>query len=97
MSFDRDVQPTVVEAVEDLDHRRTRADVTHPVVVGEHETELGVVLETVADQLLVAELEDVERDPFGRHENDPEREQAELVHQRPQPSDGSRRPSTSSQ
>ena len=96
-ALDRDVETAVVEAVEHVHDGRTCADVPHAVVVGEDETELAVVREALADQLLVAELEDVERDPLGGHEHDPEREQPELVHQPPQPCGGSRRPSTAVQ
>jgi hypothetical protein len=38
------------------------------------------VLDALADQLLVALLEDVQRQPLGRKKDETEREQSELVH-----------------
>ena len=57
-----------------------RANLAHAVVVGEHEPELVVVLQAFADQLLVAQLEDVEGDALRRHQHDPQREESELAH-----------------
>jgi len=79
-SLDCDVQPAVVEAVEHVDDRGARANLAHAVVVGEHEPELVVALQAFADQLLVAQLEDVEGDALRRHQHDPQREEAELAH-----------------
>src|SRR5439155_12579702 len=97
LALDRDVQPAVVEPVEHVDHRRTRADLAHPIVVREDEPELAVAVQALSDQLLVAQLEDVEWNPLRGEQHDPEREEAELVHQRPQPAGGSRRSASWSQ
>jgi histidinol-phosphate aminotransferase len=77
-----DVQATVVEAFEDGDDRSARPDLAHPGLVGEHETEVGVLVDALSDQLLVAGLEDMERHPLARQEHELEREQADLVHAR---------------
>ena len=77
-ALDDDVQPSVVEPVEYLGDRRPRADLAQPVLVGVDQSELALVREALADQLLVAVLEDVERDLLGRQEHDPEREESEL-------------------
>ncbi len=47
----------------------------------EHEPELAAFPEAFADQLLVARLEDVQRDPLGRQQHELEREQADLGHE----------------
>ena len=79
-ALDDDVEPAVVEAVEHLGDGRERADLAQAVVVGEDEPELTLLGEAFADQLLVAVLEDVQRDLLGREQHDPEREEAELAH-----------------
>ena len=78
-TLDRDVQPAVVEPIDHVDHGGARPDAAHPVVVLEDEAELPIVVEAVADQILVARLEDVQRHPFGRDEHDPERKHTELL------------------
>jgi hypothetical protein len=59
---------------------RERADLAHALLVGVDEPELLVGIEALADQLLVARLEDVERDALGREQDDAEREEADLRH-----------------
>ena len=63
-----------------LDDVRARADVPEPVVVRVDEAELGLLIEALVDELLVAILEDVERKLLGREQDDAEREESELVH-----------------
>ena len=62
------------------DDPRPRPDVPNPVVVRVDEAELRVGVETLADELLVALLEDVERQLLGRQQDDAERKQSELDH-----------------
>ena len=50
-----------------------------PSSSAQHEPELAARLQALADQLAVARLEDVERDPLGRQEHDAEWEEADLV------------------
>ena len=72
---------SVVERLDDRRDARARPDLVHRPVAGrEHEPELAVRLEALADQLAVARLEDVERDPLGGDEDDGQREEAELGH-----------------
>ncbi len=78
--LDDDVQPAVVEALEHLDNACARADLTETVVIREDEPELLVVGEALADQLLVARLEDVQGRLLPREEDEVQREQAELTH-----------------
>ena len=78
--LDDDVQAAVVEALEHLGDRRPGADVAQPVVVGEDEPELALLVEALADQLAVARLEDVQRHQLGREQDDPEREEPDLAH-----------------
>ena len=77
-ALDDDVHPAVVELVQHLVHARSRAELTHPVLVREDEPELALLGDALADQLPVARLEDVERNALGRQEDDAEREEAEL-------------------
>ena len=79
-ALDEDVEPAVLEPRQHLDDSRTRSHVADPLVVGVDEPELRLGLEALADQLLVALLEDVKRQLLGRQEDDAEREQSELVH-----------------
>ena len=80
-ALDDDVHRSVVERLDDRSDARTRPDLVHRAVAGgEHEPELAVRLEALADQLAVARLEDVERDPLGGDEDDRQREKAELGH-----------------
>ena len=81
-ALDDDVEPAVVEAVEHLGDGGERADLAQAVVVGVDQPELALLVEALADQLLVAVLEDVQRDLLGREQHDPEREEAELAHRR---------------
>jgi len=56
-----DVQPPVGKAVDHLHDRAADADVAHALVVLEHEPELVPEVEALADQLVIARLEDVQR------------------------------------
>ena len=62
------------------DDARARPDLAHAVLVRVHQPELLVGLEALADQLAVARLEDVQRHPLGRKQDDAEREEADLRH-----------------
>ena len=79
-TLDEDVETPVLEPREHLGDPRSRPDVADAVAVRVDEPELGVLLEALLDELLVALLEDVERESLGRQEHDAERKQAELVH-----------------
>jgi gamma-glutamyltranspeptidase/glutathione hydrolase len=80
-SLDDDVQAAVLEPVDDRGHVRARADLVHGAVARrEHEPELAVGLDALADQLAVARLEDVQRDPLRRHEHERQGEESELRH-----------------
>ncbi len=81
-AFHDDVQPTVVEALQHFGHRRKRSHLAQAVVVGVHEPELALLLQALADQLLVPVLEDVERDLLGRKQDDSEREEPDFGHAR---------------
>ena len=50
--------------------------------VGEHQAELLVVLEALADQLAVTRFEDVERHALAREQDDSQGEEPDLVHRR---------------
>ncbi len=78
--LDEDVHAAVFEARENLGDACSCPHVADSVVVGVHEPELALVLDALADQLLVALLEDVQREPLGRQKDETEREQSELVH-----------------
>src|SRR5207253_2266353 len=75
-----DVQPAVVEPFQHLVHARTCPEVAYAVLICEDEAELALLVEALADQLAVARLEDVQRHALRRQEDDPEREEAELLH-----------------
>ena len=60
--------------------RRAGPDLAEPFLVGEHQPDLLREGEAFADQLLVAVLEDVQRDLLGREQHGPEREEAEFRH-----------------
>src|SRR5581483_5908535 len=77
---DEDVHAAVLEALEHLRHARPRPRLAHAGLVRVDDAELAVELQALADQLLVALLEDVERRHLGRQEDDPEREEADLIH-----------------
>ena len=79
-TLDDDVEPAVVEALDDLGDRRERPDLAQAVVVGVDDAERHALLEALADQLAVARLEDVERHLLGGEQHEPERKQADLVH-----------------
>ena len=79
-ALDENGQPPVVEPLEHFRDRRARPDLANPVLVGVHEPELLVRIEALADQLLIARLEDVQRHPLGREQDDAEREEADLRH-----------------
>ena len=80
-SFDDDVHPSVVEHLQHLEHRRPRPDLMDRTVAGgEHEAEVGLVLDALLDQLAVARLEDVQRNPLRGNEHDRQREEAKLRH-----------------
>src|SRR4029079_8037725 len=76
--LDDDVQPAVLEALDDLGDARQRSRPAQAVVVRVDEAERLPVLEALGDELAVARLEDVERDLLRRQEDDPEREQPDL-------------------
>ena len=57
-----------------------RADLAEPVVVLEDQPELALVGQALADQLLVAILEDVQRDALVREQHELEREKADFRH-----------------
>ena len=46
----------------------------------EHDAELLVALDALADQLLVARLEDVQRHPLGRHQHERQRKESQPSH-----------------
>jgi histidinol-phosphate aminotransferase len=75
-----DVQASVVELLYDLYDRSPCPDRPEALVVGQDEPELHAVFEALADQLLVALLEDVKRPLLPRKQHEVEREQADLVH-----------------
>src|SRR5205823_283617 len=80
-ALDDDVHPAVLEHLEHVDDRRPGANFVHRSVArGEDEPELAARLEALADQLLVARLEDVQGQPLRRHEHERERKEAELLH-----------------
>ena len=79
-AFDEDVQAAILEPREHVGHPRPRPDVTQPVVIGVDEPELAVRFEALADELLVALLEDVEGELLGRQKDDAEWKETELVH-----------------
>src|ERR687898_1210298 len=77
-----DVEAAVVETIEHLGHRRARPDLAQTGLAGEDEAELALLREALADQLLIAVLEDVQRNLLRRQQDDPQREEAELAHAR---------------
>ena len=80
-SLDDDVHAAVLEGLEHAGDPRARPDLVHGAVAGrEHEPELPVRVEALLHELPVARLEDVQRDPLGREQDDRQREQAELSH-----------------
>ena len=79
-ALDDHVHPAVVELLEQVGDTRTRPDVAQPGLVRIDEPELMPVLEAPADQLLVARLEDVQRHPLGRKQDDAEWEEPDLRH-----------------
>ncbi len=79
-ALDEDVEPAVLEPRQHVDDAGARPHVAYPLVVRVDEPELRVALETLADQVLVALLEDMKRQLLGRQEDDTERKQSELVH-----------------
>jgi hypothetical protein len=79
-ALDDHIQPSVVELLDHLDDRRLGSDVAHAFVVGEHEPERAVAVEALADELLVAGLEHVERSLLARHEHEREWEESDLIH-----------------
>src|SRR6185436_1829568 len=76
--LDDDVQPAILEALDDLDDARQRSRPAQAVVVRVDETERLPALEALGDELAVARLEDVERDLLRGQQDDPEREQPDL-------------------
>jgi hypothetical protein len=78
--LDDDVEPTVGEALEHLDDACAGSDLPHAVLVGEDEAEFDVLVEALADELLVAGLEDVQGRLLAWEEDGVEGEQPELVH-----------------
>src|SRR5262249_5601356 len=81
-ALDHDVESTVREPLQHLGDTRARPDLFDTLLVLEDEPELALELEALADQLPVARLEDVERYALRRDEHDPEREEADLLHER---------------
>ena len=82
MSFDDDVHPAVVEHLQHLHDGRAGTDLAPSLAVLEHEPELVALGEALADQLLVAGLEDMERHALGRQEHERQWKQADLRHGR---------------
>jgi hypothetical protein len=78
--LDDDVQASVGKAVEHLDHRAARAHLPHALVVLEEKTEVFSAVETLADQLAVARLEDVQRRLLSGNEDEVERKEPDLLH-----------------
>src|SRR4029079_6577907 len=76
--LDDDVQPAVLEALDDLGDARQRSRPAQAVVVRVDEAERLPVLEALGDELAVARLEDVERDLLRGQQDDPERKQPDL-------------------
>ena len=79
-TLDDDIEPPVREAVQHLGDGGARPYALRLALVAEKEAELLRLLEAFADQLAVSRLEDVERDPLRRQEDNPQREHADLVH-----------------
>ncbi len=79
LPLDDDVEPAVVEALEHVGDERARSELAHAMLVGEHETELALIVDALVDQLAVARLEDVQRNALRREQHNAEREEAELV------------------
>src|SRR6188472_1032855 len=77
-ALDDDVQPAVLEALDDLDDARESPRPAEAVVVREDEAERLLALEALGDELAVPRLEDVERHLLRRQQDDPEREQPDL-------------------
>ncbi len=78
--LDEDVQPPVLEPLDDLGDRGQRADLAKAVIVGVDDAERAAVLEAFPDQLAVAGLEDVQRHLLGGQQHEAEREEADLRH-----------------
>ena len=70
------VHGAVVQLLDELDHARRRPALAHGVVLDQYDAELAL-LQPLPDELLVALLEDVQRDDLSRQQHDAEREQAE--------------------
>ena len=68
-ALDEDVHPPVVEHVRDLPDLGERADVATAGIVLQQEAERLGVGDALADQLLVARLEDVQWHALGRREH----------------------------
>ncbi len=79
-ALDDYVQAPVGETVENLGDRRARSDLAQAAIVRQNEPELAVARQALADQLLVARLEDVQRHALRRKEHELEREEADLRH-----------------
>ena len=80
-ALDDDVHRPVVERLEHPLHRRARADLVHGAVAGgEHEAEVAAGRHALLDQLEVARLEDVQRNPLGRDEHERQGKETELRH-----------------
>src|SRR5262245_60640972 len=80
-ALDNDVHAPVRQHLQHLDDRGSRPDVVHVAArLGEDDAELLLTLETLADELLVARLEDVQRHPLGRHQHELEREEPDHGH-----------------
>ena len=70
-ALDDDVHAPVVERLDQRRNAGARPDLVHRAVAGgEQEPELAVRLEAFANEFVVARLEDVQRDPLGRDEDD---------------------------
>ena len=82
MALDDHVHAPVVENLQHLDDRGAGADLASARFVLEHEPELAAAAQALADQLLVAGLEDVERHPLRGHEHELERKETDLRHAR---------------
>ena len=80
LSSDDDVEPAVVEALDDLGDPRRAADVPcRPLLVAEHDSEALAAVKRAADHALVALLEDVQRHQLARKQDDRKLEDRQLV------------------
>ena len=78
-ALDDHVHPSVGELLQHLGDGGAGADLGEARVAREQQAELAALAHALADQLLVALLEDVERDALGRQQHELEWEEADLL------------------